>query len=217
VSDHPTHDDSTPNPRRAHPVTVLNASYAGAAPPPWDIGRPQPAFVGLAHAGRLAGRVLDVGCGTGEHTLLAASLGHEAVGIDIASTAIDLARAKAADRGIEATFLVHDVVRLPELGVGFDTVLDCGLFHSLDDQDRAQFLDGLAQVLTPGGRYHMLCFSDREPGDWGPRRITEAEIRIAFADSWSIDAIIPAVLDITIDPREAQAWQVTATRINAST
>lgn len=54
-----------------------DAIYRSATPPPWDIGRPQPAFVRLADSGLLAGRVLDAGCGTGEHALLAAARASE--------------------------------------------------------------------------------------------------------------------------------------------
>jgi ubiquinone/menaquinone biosynthesis C-methylase UbiE len=156
--------------------------------------------------------VLDVGCGTGEHALLAASLGNEALGVDMATRAIELARVKADARGIEATFLVFDALRLPELDTQFDTVLDCGLFHGFDDHERRRFVDGLAAVVRPGGRYHMLCFSDRQPGDWGPRRVTEGEIRASFAEGWTVDSIDPTVLDITIDPARALAWQVVVTR-----
>ena len=129
----------------------------------------------------MVGRVLDVGCGTGEHALLAVSLGHEAVGVDIAPRAIELANAKAAERGLEARFLVLDALRLVELGERFDTVLDCGLFHVLTDEDREHYVRSLTDVVPPGGRYHMLCFSDHQPGDWGPRRVPEEEIRAAFS------------------------------------
>jgi SAM-dependent methyltransferase len=67
----------------------FDAMYAGT--PPWDIGRPQPAFLELAERGELRGRVLDVGCGTGEHALMAASFGLEATGIDTSPTAIAIA------------------------------------------------------------------------------------------------------------------------------
>ena len=140
--------------------------------PAWDIGRPQPAFEHLAAAGDLVGRVLDVGCGTGEHALLAASIGHDAVGIDMSARAIELAKVKATERGLDVRFVVADALRLADLGEQFDTVLDCGLFHVLDDLERERYVGSLADVVAPGGCVHLLCFSDRQPGDWGPRRVT---------------------------------------------
>jgi SAM-dependent methyltransferase len=143
------------------PPHDFDASYTSETPPAWDIGRAQPAFDRLAKAGDLVGSVLDAGCGTGEHALLAASLGHEVVGVDLSAKAIESAMRKAIERGIEARFLVADALRLTDLGRHFDTVLDCGLFHILDDVERERYVDGLAEVVPPGGRYHMLCFSDR--------------------------------------------------------
>ena len=194
-------------PRRTEDFDAL---YAGT--PPWDIGRPQPAFLALAAAGAIRGRVLDVGCGTGEHVLMAAGLGLEATGLDAAPTAIEAARRKTRDRGLTARFLVWDARRLAELGERFDTVLDSGLFHVVADEDRARFVDGLGAVVLLGGRYLMLCFSERQPGLWGPRRVTQAEIRASFADGWRVDAIEPARFDITIDPNGAQAWLARITR-----
>lgn len=181
-------------------------------PPPWDIGRPQPAFRALAAAGAVRGRVLDVGCGTGEHVLMCADLGLDATGVDLASTALDAAKEKARDRGLTARFLRHDARRLVDLGESFDTVLDCGLFHIFDEADRAAFVDSLRAVLEPGGRYFMLCFSDRQPGAWGPHRLTREEIESSFADGWRIDSIEPATIDVTIDPDGIRAWLVAATR-----
>jgi SAM-dependent methyltransferase len=193
------------------PPHDFDDSYASETPPAWDIGRPQPAFDRLAKAGDFVGSVLDAGCGTGEHALLAASLGHEVVGVDLSAKAIELAMKKASERGIEARFLVADALRLIDLGDLFDTVLDCGLFHVLDDHERERYIDSLAAVVPPGGRYHMLCFSDGQPGDWGPRRVTQAEIRTAFSGRWEIETIEPTVIDLTWDPAGALAWHVTAT------
>ncbi len=182
------------------------------ATPPWDIGRPQAAFVALAEGGALVGRVLDAGCGTGEHTLMAAGMGLDATGVDLAEVAIAAAEDKARRRGLTARFLVWDALDLPGLGGQFDTVLDSGLFHVFEDPDRAAFLDGLRTAVRPGGRYFMLCFSERQPGDWGPRRVTEAEIRDCFADGWRIDALEPSTIELTIDPAGARAWLVSMTR-----
>jgi SAM-dependent methyltransferase len=189
----------------------FDALYAGT--PPWDIGRPQPAFLELAEAGAVRGRVLDAGCGTGEHALMAAALGLDAMGIDIAPAAIANAEAKARDRGLPVRFLVWNALQLADLGEQFDMVLDCGLFHVLDDDDRARYVDSLGAALVPDGRYHMLCFSDRQPGDWGPRRVTEDEIRASFRDGWRVDSIEPARIDITFDPNGVIAWRSSITRV----
>ena len=101
---------------------------------------------------------------------------------------------------------------MSSLGAQFDTVLDCGLFHIFDDDDRPRFVDNLRAALPAGGRYFMLCFSDRQPGDWGPRRVSEREIRDSFADGWTVDSIEATRLHITIDPEGAQAWLVALTR-----
>src|SRR6202043_1953752 len=117
-----------------------DAAYTASAPPPWDIGRPQPAFVRLAEKGLLAGRLLDSGCGTGEQTLLAAAHGADAIGIDLSPHAIEQARGKAAERGMNARFEVADALRLQDLGLRFDTVIDSGVFHVFDDHDRARYV-----------------------------------------------------------------------------
>jgi cyclopropane fatty-acyl-phospholipid synthase-like methyltransferase len=188
----------------------FDAMYAGT--PPWDIGRPQPAFLELAERGELRGRVLDVGCGTGEHALMAASFGLEATGIDTSPTAIAIAESKARDRGLTARFMVWDALELGSLDEAFDTTLDSGVFHVFDDDDRALYVESLRSTIPFGGRYFMLCFSDRQPGDRGPRRVTEREIRESFAEGWKIDAIEAATMNITIGPMAASAWRASMTR-----
>ncbi len=206
--DPPPRPGDRPSRETAHD---FDEAYA-AGNPPWDIGRPQSEFRRLGESGALSGRVLDVGCGTGEHTLMAVSLGHDALGVDISSKAIELASAKSAERGLPARFVVLDALRLADLGEQFDTVLDCGFFHVLDDAGREQFVRSLTATVLPGGRYHMLCFSQHQPGDWGPRRVTEMEIRAALSDGWDVESIEPAVIEITINPEGARSWHVVARR-----
>ena len=184
-------------------------AYTGDRAPPWEIGRPQPAFVRLADQGLLAGRLLDSGCGTGEHTLLAAARGAEATGIDVSARAIELARAKAAGRGLAARFETGDVLRLGDLGLTFDTVIDSGVFHVFSDEDRVRYVASLASALRPGGRCYLICFSDRQPGDAGPRRVSQDELRAAFGDGWAITSIEAETFEINramLDFASAQAW-----------
>ena len=181
----------------------------GAAPPPWDIGRPQPALLGLADRGLLSGRLLDAGCGTGEHTLLAAARGAAAAGVDISPRAIARARDKAAERGLQARFEVADVLNLGQLSTTFDTVIDSGVFHVFDDEDRVRYVTSLAGVLGPGGHCYLMCFSDRQPGDYGPRRVSQDELRAAFADGWTVISIEASAFEVnrgSLPVPAAQAW-----------
>jgi SAM-dependent methyltransferase len=181
---------------------------AYVAGPPWDIGRPQPAFVRLAEDGLLRGELLDAGCGTGEHALLAAAHGAQAMGVDVSPLAIERARAKAVERGLAARFEVADALHLQRLGLIFDTVIDSGLFHVFDDTDRASYVASLAAVIRPGGTCYLMCFSDSMPGNWGPRRVRRDELLNAFHDGWEVASLTADAF--TINPIQgttaAQAW-----------
>jgi SAM-dependent methyltransferase len=192
-----------------------DASYTGASPP-WDIGRPQPAFVHLADAGALTGALLDAGCGTGEHAILAARHGARALGIDISGRAIEIARRKATERGVEVSLEVLDALSLATLGDHFDTVIDSGLFHVFDDAARARYVTAVHAVLRPGGHLHLMCFSDRQPGDWGPRRVTEGELRVAFGSGWRIDSFEADRFEINpvFGSATAEAWLADVVRLS---
>jgi SAM-dependent methyltransferase len=203
-----------PRPLRPRRPEDFDQLYQGT--PPWDIGRPQPAIQALAEAGALRGRVLDVGCGTGEHALLAAKLGLEAVGVDVAAAAVAAATAKARDRGLPVRFLVWDALRLADLGERFDTVVDSGLFHVLDDHDRPAYVAGLAAATRPGGRVYLLCFSDRQPGSLGPRRVTQEELRTSFTRGWRVESIEPATIESVGDHDPILAWLARIVRVEAA-
>jgi cyclopropane fatty-acyl-phospholipid synthase-like methyltransferase len=196
------------------PTPGWDAAYTTDTPPPWDIGRPQPAFVRLADDGLLRGQVLDAGCGRGEQALLAAAHGADAMGVDISPSAIEQARRKAAERGLTVRFEVADALNLSQLGLTFDTVIDCGLFHTFDDDGRARYVASLASVLRPGGSCYLMCFSDRQPGDFGPRRVRQDELRAAFSDGWSVESIVAGTFEVNVEfpTRTAQAWLATIQR-----
>jgi 2-polyprenyl-3-methyl-5-hydroxy-6-metoxy-1,4-benzoquinol methylase len=190
----------------------FHEAYRGT--PPWDIGRPQPVFERLAAAGAITGRVLDVGCGTGENALFLAGQGHEVTGVDAVPAAVVAARRKARERGIDADFVVHDALALGELGRRFDTVVDSGLFHTFDDEERVRFADSLAAVLEPAGRYFMLCFSEYELREGGPRRVAQVDIRAVFDRTPSrVVAIEAAEMATRLDGDGRKAWLARIERV----
>jgi cyclopropane fatty-acyl-phospholipid synthase-like methyltransferase len=190
-------------------MEFFDAAYRGR--PAWDIGRPQKEFVALSRQGEIFGSVLDIGCGTGENALFLADEGHEVLGIDAVPAAIQQAKEKAAGRG-GVQFLVLDARDLLLLNRQFDTVIDCGFFHTLSDEDRPVYVDNLAAVLPPGGKYFMLCFSEREPGGYGPRRVTQQEIRTSFRDGWVVHSIRPAVFESNTRAEGSRAWLALITK-----
>jgi SAM-dependent methyltransferase len=195
-----------------------DASYHDG-PAPWDIGRPQPAIVRLASEGGFAGAVLDAGCGTGENALYVARLGLPVLGVDVAETALAIAREKAAERQVAETrikveFAVADAFQLERLGRSFETVLDCGLFHTFNAEERAAYVASLASVTEHGGILYILCFSNDGP-ETGPHPVTQEELRAAFntSNGWNVAAIEPDRIQTRFHDDGAPAWFATIKRI----
>ena len=198
-----------------HDRSSFENLYSGQ--PRWEIGRPQRALLDVAN--RITDSILDSGCGSGENALFFASRGQKVTGIDFLAEPITLAKQKAAERGLTATFLVMDALAMKELPEAFDSVIDSGLFHVFGDDDRRRYVDSLASALKPGGRLFLLCFSDAEPGDQGPRRVSKKEIEEAFAEGWLIESIEPSRYEVRPDPNDSsfpdggpKAWFVVVRR-----
>jgi len=178
--------------------STFETAYTGQAP--WDIGRPQQAFLDVAD--RITGSVLDAGCGTGENALFFAGRGHKVTGIDFLEEPIRRARRKATERGLTATFLVMDALALKDLPEVFDSVIDSGLFHVFSDEDRKRYVEGLVRVLKPGGRLFLLCFSDQEPGTQGPRRVSRQELHDAFGQGWVMESVEASRYEVRPDLKD---------------
>ena len=189
-------------------MSVFDDLYLGT--PPWDIGRPQPVVVDLAECNGFTGRVLDVGCGTGDNSLFLARRGIDVVGIDTAEHAIQLAVEKAQTVDRAPRFLVADALELARLNTTFDSVLDCGFFHTLTDDGRALYLHGLGEVLPPGAALHIVCFSDDEP-DWGgPRRVARIELE-QLGGGFFLEELLPARFETRTAENGAAAWRASYT------
>jgi cyclopropane fatty-acyl-phospholipid synthase-like methyltransferase len=188
----------------ANTAVAFNKAYAGRRRPPWDTDGPTPFVQDLVQAGQVRDEVLDAGCGTGENAIYLAVQGYRVVAIDAAPVAIDKARIKARQRGVAATFAVADARELMAWDARFDTIIDSGLFHVMGKSvDRLRYAGALRRVSRPGAVLHLLAFKDRGPrwlgrlgtslrvstSGFGTHGVTEEEIRVAFSDGWTIEAI----------------------------
>ena len=185
-------------------INSFESAYEGN--PPWEINRPQSELVRLLAVGEIHGKVLDVGCGTGEFVIDLVQRGYETIGVDISSAAIDKARRKAWAKKVHALFLVHDALYLEQLGIKFDTIIDSGLFHVFSDDARLKFVTSIFSSLRVGGTYLMLCFSEHEPPGWGPRRVTKPEIYESFKNGFKINYMREVNFETNLPQGTAKAW-----------
>src|SRR5690242_11223207 len=182
------------------PQDLFENAYKGEAPemglgtkPPWSIGEPQPEIAALIEQGRFRGEVLDVGCGEAAVDLYLAERGFTTVGLDLSPTAIELARAEAAKRGLtNASFEVADISSFGGYDGRFNTIVDSTLFHSIPVELREGYQQSIVRAAAPGASYFVLVF-DRAGLPNGPANpVTADELREVVSKYWAIDEIRPA-------------------------
>ena len=166
-----------------------NEVYESEPAPPWDTGQPQPALVDAISSYGLSGPVLDVGCGTGTHALWASEQGYTALGIDFSEEGIKLAQKKAAERDLDTDFRVADALQLPDDLGTFETVLDSGLFHAFETDQRESYARELAAVVSSGGHVFLVGFAEGATDDAGPNPLTPDDFHAAFGDGWTVQEI----------------------------
>jgi SAM-dependent methyltransferase len=189
-----------------------DASYH-PGPAPWDIGRPQPAVVRLAAEGRFTGTVLDVGCGAGANALHLAARGVAVLGVEVAETALAMARAGTREGGLDAEFVPGDALHLERLGRRFDVILDSGLFHTFDREERVEYVASLGSVSKPGATLFVLCFSEEGP-ETGPHPVTRDDLRAAFhpGSGWEVVSIERERIHTRFHEQGAPGWLATIRR-----
>lgn len=180
----------------------FDAAYRGeseqmgkGAKPPWSIGEPQPELAALIEQGKFHGDILDVGCGEAAISLYMAERGHTTVGLDMSPTAIDLARAEAAQRGLaNATFEVADISAFGGYDGRFGTIVDSTLFHSIPVEAREGYQQSIVRAAAPGASYFVLVFDKAAIPEGPPFAVTDDELREVVSRYWVIDEIKPARL-----------------------
>lgn len=181
---------------------------------PWDTGTPDPHLVELVETGRVApGRTLEVGCGTGTNALWLTARGFEVVGVDVASRAIELARAKLASASGRAEFRALDFLVDEVAGGPFSFVFDRGCFHVFDEAaERARFAARVAELLGPQGLWvSMIGSTEGGPRDMGPPRRTARNIVDAIEPALEIVELRAIEFDVKF-PGAPRAWLCLARR-----
>ena len=182
--------------------------------PPWQIDRPQPEVIQLIEQGKFESPVLDLGCGTGDNTIELARHGLVVKGLDAVPEALERARKKMEKAGLKQSpeFVLADALRLAESGLKARTVLDCALFHTFSDEERKDYIRGLEAILSPGGRLHILSFSELETRQPGPRRLSLSEITGSFGAGWGVEDSVRCRYWDRVRPDGAHAWRVSFVR-----
>jgi SAM-dependent methyltransferase len=203
----------------------FDALYRGESPaegvapvtaPPWDNKEPSESVIGWLAGGWIHGDILDIGCGLGDNAIYLAKNGYPVTGLDISSTALSTARQRADDAGVEVTFAVADSTKLDGYADAFDTVIDSGLFHSLDDDGRRSYVAAVHRATRRGATLLLSCFSDVNPvgDDWRPA-VSEATLRDVLGTAgWDIESLEPATLPGELDGAQVEMafWYLRAQR-----
>lgn len=167
--------------------------------PPWGGRGISPEIETAVDRGWLRpGAVLDIGCGLGEVAAWFSERGYRAVGVDIASPAIERARDLHNHLDRMPQFLVRDVTTEPVPDLGYRTLIDRGCFHQLPSGSERAFVQNLLAVSAPDARMLLFirAFRNGIPfGDPGERARQESKVRAAFCPQFAIDRIEDGFID----------------------
>jgi deazaflavin-dependent oxidoreductase (nitroreductase family) len=203
----------------------FDALYRGESPgegmpplttPPWDNKAPNENVVDWQESGLVRGDILDVGCGFGDNTIYLAKNGHNVTALDISPTALITAERRAKDAGVDVKFTVADSTKLDGYTDAFDTVIDSGMFHCLDDDSRRSYAAAVHRATRPGATLLLSCFSDANPaGEDGRPAVSEETLRDVLGGAgWDIASLEPATVhgDLYGVQGDMAFWYVRAQR-----
>lgn len=202
----------------------FDALYRGESPaegvpavttPPWDTKAPKENVISWQEAGLVHGDVLDIGCGLGDNAIYLAGHGHKVTGLDISATALIAAERRALDARVDVPFAVADATRLEGYTDAFDTVVDSGCYHCLDEEGRRQYAVAVHRAARPGATLLLSAFSDAnaERGDWPRPMVSEQTLRQTLGDAgWTITSLETVTVPIDEQQTDAVMWMLQARR-----
>ncbi|MCX2930307.1 class I SAM-dependent methyltransferase [Mycobacterium sp. CVI_P3] len=200
----------------------FDALYRGESPAPgippvtsvpWDTKGPKESVVTWQQQGLISGAVLDIGCGLGDNAIYLARHGHHVTALDISPTALITAERRAADADVDVRFAVADAAELAGYHDAFDTIVDSGMFHCLDEDAKAAYAASACRAARPGARLLIACFSEANDDPMrGQRAVSESALRtILGAAGWTVDSVTPSTVHRP-DGVDMGFWLVVAQR-----
>lgn len=182
----------------------------------WDVNRAQPDLIGLVKQGKLNGQtILDIGCGSGDNAIYLATQGFSVTGIDYAAKGIQLAKMRAEKVRQKINFYVADAFSLNQFDKQFDIVIDYGLYHNIPLEKIDLYLTNVKRVLKPNGQFIIQSFGESSPkSKFGPRQVTELELRQIFKAPWKIQEICPATYNNTSETEISAILSIITLNIN---
>jgi SAM-dependent methyltransferase len=147
--------------------------------------------VRLVNQGKIPrGRALDMCSGDGTNSIYLASRGFEVYGVDISGTAVRIASERCRKRKLACAYEVGDVLNL-SFKEPFDLVFDRGCFHHISKEKKPCYVASLRRLLRPGGKFLLLCFSDKNPPF--EKNLTREDLRRYFGRDFRIHFIKDSV------------------------
>lgn len=157
--------------------------------PRWDSGSIPFQVTQLASLKRKTRNAIDLGCGTGTHSIYLAQQGFSVIGVDISPTAIQQDQKKASQAGVKPEFIVHDVTRLDFLSGPFDIALDVGCFHGMNAAGHQRYALELTQLMQPGSTL-LVWGMDPRPLEFVS--LSPDEVEKTFTPGFRLERVEPS-------------------------
>ncbi|WP_043932922.1 class I SAM-dependent methyltransferase [Bacillus sp. EB01] len=137
--------------------------------PFFKVKGPDENLVEYFNNGLAPNRVLEVGCGPGRNAVYMAKKGCKVDALDIADNAIQWAKERASEEGVQIDFHCQSLFDFEFEPHTYDFIYDCGLFHHLAPHRRLTYIEVIKKALKKNGHFGIVCFNSKgalDTSDW---------------------------------------------------